>query len=118
MNMHSNASDIVPRNLYLKFIQIIGTVFLCSCIVCSCNSHADSQSSKKPGQQKVILDTSQLDNKVSHNIEEMLGFAIQHDGKLNDTIRLFACSLVHEFYADNGFHKLWRKDSAWITLAD
>jgi len=88
-------------------------LYLLYFVVCiSCNNGA------KPGEKKIVADPDRMDKEMRENIEQDLAYALQHDGKIDDSINLKLVSPVHYFYKANEFVNIWSHKGKWDPLAD
>ena len=81
-------------------------------IIYSCNDSA------KPGQSKIVLDPAKMDQEAGEIIQEALEFALQHNGLIDDSIRLKLASVVNDFYDNNEYANVWSKKEQWSPLTD
>lgn len=59
-----------------------------------------------------------MDEAAGSSIEELLGYAVKHAGKIDDSLRLRYTALVNGFYTSNEFKNVWSKKEKWQPLAD
>ena len=59
-----------------------------------------------------------MDQQTSQSIRETLEYALQHTGKIDDTIRLQFDSFVNYFYNKNEYNNVWSHKEKWEPLAD
>lgn len=69
-------------------------------------------------EKKIVLTPEQMDKKVSENINAVLLFAKDNDGKINDSILLARFPLVIHFYEKNNFKSIWSSKESWLPIAD
>ena len=82
------------------------------CFLFSCKSkHAAIE-------KQIVATPEEMDHKVSENIKDVLQYALDNNGKINDSIRLNLTSIVDSFYHKNGYVNIWSKDEKWQPLAD
>ncbi len=52
------------------------------------------------------------------DIEAVLAFALQHNGKIDDSTRLQMAEVVNAFYGQREFDKVWCRKKTWQPIAD
>lgn len=52
------------------------------------------------------------------DLEAVLAFALQHNGKIDDSTRLQMAEVVQAFYSQREFDKTWCRNKTWQPLAD
>lgn len=85
---------------------------ICWILIISCQNGA------KPGEKKIVADPDKMDQEMRENIEQDLAYALQHEGRLYDTLNLNLDSLVNDFYQSNDFVNIWSHKGKWEPLAD
>lgn len=83
-----------------------------SIIIYSCNDSA------KPAQSKIVADPAKMDKETGESIQEALEFALQHNGLIDDSIRLKLASVVNDFYDNNEYANVWSQKERWSPLTD
>lgn len=94
------------KNLFLIFLLI-----LTACIVSCKNKYAAVE-------KQIIEDPAKMDDKVNENIKAVLQYAIDNNGKINDSIKLNTTVIIDSFYQKNDYKHIWNKDGVWQPLAD
>lgn len=59
-----------------------------------------------------------MDQTASENIKDVLAFALENNGKVDDSIRLHLATIVESFYAADEYQPLWSSNEKWQPLAD
>ena len=59
-----------------------------------------------------------MDAKVNENIEDILEYAINNNGRINDSIKLFLLPVVNAFYSQNDYKNIWSEMEEWNPIAD
>jgi murein L,D-transpeptidase YcbB/YkuD len=59
-----------------------------------------------------------MDNQTGESIEHLLRYAMDHAGKIDDSIRLQLTVLTNKFYRENEFNNVWSHKENWQPLAD
>ena len=59
-----------------------------------------------------------MDDKVNENIKAVLRYAIENNGKINDSIKLSSTAVVDSFYHKDNYKNIWSKNEVWEPLAD
>lgn len=74
---------------------------------------------RQPADEPVIVMTAEkMNDAISRNIREVMGFASKHEGKINDNTSLFAFGIVQEFYQSHDFKNIWSDSEKRNPLAD
>lgn len=75
--------------------------------------------SKHAATEKQIVSTpEQMDSKIAENVKEVLQYALDNKGMINDTIKLSLPAIVDSFYHKNNYENIWSKQEKWEPLAD
>lgn len=69
-------------------------------------------------EKQIVEDPAKMDDKVNENVTDVLQYAIDNNGKINDTIRLNTPVIIDSFYQRNNYKNIWSKDEVWDPLAD
>ncbi len=89
------------------------TLLVLCLFIIACNNNSD-----KTKETKIIANPEQMDEAAGSSIEELLGYAVKHAGKIDDSLRLRYTALVNGFYTSNEFKNVWSKKEKWQPLAD
>ena len=81
----------------------------CFCLI-SCNNRS--------GDKKLISDPAKMDNETGKRIKNALEFALQHNGDVDDSLRLKLPAVVNEFYSQNEYENIWSHKAKWNSLTD
>jgi len=84
----------------------------CWILILSCND------GKSLREKKNVADPDRIDKETSERIKQVLAVAVQHDGKIDDSINLKLIGLVNEFYTINEYAKIWSRREKWMPLTD
>jgi murein L,D-transpeptidase YcbB/YkuD len=90
---------------YLAFVVV-------GCFLLACN-HSPAKEKKE-----LVTDPAQMDKQSAHNIRVLLDLASQHNGMVDDSIRLNMVEVVDHFYSSTDFGPVWSKKEKWQPLAD
>lgn len=93
------------RNAPLLFALL----FICLIIV-ACNNGGKNSGSTDGANKLNDLDGG--------NIETVLAFALQHNGKIDDSTQLQMAEIVQAFYQQRAFDRVWCRKQVWQPLAD
>ena len=99
--MHLNKSNVY--NLSLLLICVI---------VLSCNHSGKKEKTVKQN------DTGKLEEKVDGDIKDVLQFAFEHGGRIEDSLKLKYVSAAEKFYDAHDYDPVWSKEKKWQPLAD
>ncbi len=99
--MHLNKSNVFQFSLLLICV-----------IVLSCNHSGKKEKTIKPN------DTAKLEEKVEGDIKDVIQFAFDHGGRIDDTLKLKFLPATEKFYDAHNYVPVWSKEKKWQTLAD
>jgi murein L,D-transpeptidase YcbB/YkuD len=71
-----------------------------------------------PKEKDIVEKPEQIDVRKAKNIEEALLYAIQNNGRINDTVLLRLDTMLLTVYKERRFSPLWSKDELISPLAD
>jgi len=95
-----------------KVTALSFTLLVCCFFILSC-SNSDSTADKK-----IIANPEEMDDATGNSIEELMSYALNHSGKIDDTTKLKFTVVVNGFYSSNKFKNVWSKKQQWKPLAD
>ncbi len=72
---------------------------------------------RQPPKTDMAATPEELDIKAGEIIRGSLKFAIENDGNVDDTIRLFLASQMKLIYENSGYTTLWSSKEQWKPLA-
>jgi murein L,D-transpeptidase YcbB/YkuD len=102
---------MVWRKHYLLISFISAGIFF-SILYYSCES-------KHPATEPQIIERpAEMDKHVNENIEAVLKYASDNNGKINDSIRLNVFPVVEAYYKTTDFKNVWSSNEEWLPLAD
>lgn len=99
-----NASKRIICMLLLAYLLCVGA---------SCTSNQAS-----PGDQTLITTEDRLEDAKNESLENILSFAVEHTGKLDDSSRLKCPVLVNGYYEQVDFVTRWSRRQEWLPQAD
>jgi murein L,D-transpeptidase YcbB/YkuD len=95
---------------YRYFSVLLIFLFLLSC------SNGDSPGTEK--EKKTVADPKTIDSRISENINSVLEFASNNNGKIDDSSKIDLLEIVSDFYNKNNYLPVWSKVQKWEPLAD
>lgn len=99
-------NDSKRINAFILFIFLV-------CMAVACNSNKAS-----PGDQSLITTEEKLEEVKEESLEDLLSFAVDHAGKLDDSSRLKYPALVSSSYDEMNFVARWSRRQEWLPQAD
>ena len=78
----------------------------------SCNS-ADTSKDKQ-----IVSSPDEMDKRTAENIKTTLGFAVNNNGKVDDSIHLNFSGIVNDFYNGREYEPAWSTKEKWQPLGD
>lgn len=93
-----------------RFPQLINLALFI--LIFSCNN-------KKPPRSKdLVKNPAEMNKTAGENIQQSLDYALNNEGKVDDTIRLNLPSLTNNYYQGNDYKPAWSDKEKWTVLAD
>lgn len=100
--------------MFQQKVTALSFTLLVLCIfILSCNEH-----DTKAQEKKIISNPEQIDEATGNSIEQLVAYAMEHNGKIDDSTKLQLAAIVKGFYVSNGFKNVWSKKEKWQPLAD
>jgi L,D-transpeptidase YcbB len=90
-------------------------ILLCVFVVPSCR-HKEEK--KKPEEKDIVKEPEKLSIRISANLRDVIRYASQNDGKINDSSNLAAIAPVRKIYEHNNYATIWSADGKWAPLSD
>jgi L,D-transpeptidase YcbB len=69
-------------------------------------------------EPQIIEKPAEMDRHVNENIEAVLKYALENNGKIDDSVRLSVTPIVESFYKGTDYRNVWSKNEQWLPLAD
>lgn len=102
-------------NLYyrttLLFFAVVFCIFISSC-------HTKKHVQAHTDKVKIVAKPEQMNEQASNNIEQVLQFAVENNGKIDDSIHLQFTPAVNNFYSSNSYKNIWSNNEKWVPLSD
>lgn len=95
-----------------KVTALSFTLLVLCFFIISCNN------SDNTADKKIVINPEEMDEAAGSSIQELLAYAMQHAGKIDDTTKLKFTAIVNGFYTGNNFKNVWSKKEKWQPLAD
>jgi L,D-transpeptidase YcbB len=95
-----------------KVTALSFTLLVCCFFIISCNNNDNT------ADKKIVVNPEEMDEAAGSSIQELLAYAMQHAGKIDDTTKLKFTAIVNGFYTGNNFKNVWSKKEKWQPLAD
>ncbi len=94
-------------------------VCLTVAIVCAVAGCHQKRAAKSASPEKEIVKTpDEMDDEVAANIQSVLSFAKDNNGKISDAIQLAHYGPVNAFYQRNKYKSIWSTKENWKAVAD
>lgn len=78
----------------------------------------ESCQEKHAAKEKEIVETpGQMNARVSQNIKAVLLYALDNEGRINDSIRLNLSHILDDFYAANNYQRVWSDHDSFLPKA-
>ena len=92
--------------LSLSFISLF-----CLCLFGACNN-------SKPPETAIVNTPEELEIKASDIIRSSIDYAIENEGRIDDSIQLNSIKLVQLIYENNQFGTLWSIKEQWTPTGN
>ncbi|HVZ98219.1 MAG TPA: L,D-transpeptidase family protein [Chitinophagaceae bacterium] len=69
-------------------------------------------------KKEIVKKPEQIDDLITDNIKNVLDYAADNNGKIDDSITLHLRNIDSAFYARNDYHNFWSVKEKWLPLAD
>ncbi len=73
---------------------------------------------KKVIKKEIVKKPEQIDDLITDNIKNVLDYAADNNGRIDDSITLQLRNVDSAFYAKNDYHNFWSIKEKWVPLAD
>lgn len=78
----------------------------------SCNN------GKKVKEKDIVETPEKMDARKAANISDIVMYALEHDGKVDDSIKIFNASLVQSYYKGKDYKSIFSQQESWLPVAD
>jgi murein L,D-transpeptidase YcbB/YkuD len=69
-------------------------------------------------EKQIVTVPQEMDPQISENIKQVLQYALENKGKINDTIKLGLPTILDSFYRQGNYKNIWSNEEKWEPLAD
>jgi murein L,D-transpeptidase YcbB/YkuD len=102
-----------PQLMIKKCSVYICGMFLPAVLLFSCN-----ETSQKPKTVEIVRKPGNLNKKTNENIAIGIAFALENNGKLNDSISFNLLTEVKAWYSARDSQRTWSNREEWLWVAD
>lgn len=95
----------------VNIIKIFSGALLIFCWF-GCKTHSEIK------QKEIVKIPEKMDDQISDNIQSVLRFAKENNGKISDSLKLAEWQIVNAFYEKNNFRGIWSSEENWNPVAD
>ncbi|MDE3213145.1 MAG: L,D-transpeptidase family protein [Bacteroidota bacterium] len=99
--------------MYLKRIAV-----LCLALIILWGAFPSCKSKHAATKKEIVQKPEDMNDEITDNIRDVLQYALDNHGKINDSIRLALPVVVNHFYEKNDFHNFWSSEEHWLPVAD
>ena len=96
-----------------RFTSLTFTLLVLCLVILSCNNNT-----AVPEDKKIVANPEKIDEATGSSIQQLMAFALQHNGKIDDSARLQLVTVANSFYSSNQFKNVWSQKEKWQPLAD
>lgn len=72
----------------------------------------------KPSEKDIVKKPELFPDRLKKNLKELIEYAGNNSGRVNDTTLLRDAGIVRRIYANNNFTPLWSADGSWNDIGD
>jgi len=76
------------------------------------------KNSNKPLEKDVVKAPDQLEVRTTENLKELLSYALDKKGSLNDSVKLSSLKMIESIYQHNNYKVIWSHKDQWKPIAD
>jgi murein L,D-transpeptidase YcbB/YkuD len=105
--MHHSDSRVIARKVFFYVLVVT------SCWLVACHN-----TPPKPLDKVVVEKPALLNTKVSELLQESIRYALENNGRVNDSVYLKQPALLQKVYDNNKFQPFWSTEGTWQPLAD
>lgn len=95
-----------------KITALTFTLLVVCFFIISCNNNENTAGNI------TIEGSEEIDEETGSSIKDLISYALQHGGKIDDSTRLKFTAVVNGFYKSNKFKNVWSEDETWQPIAD
>jgi L,D-transpeptidase YcbB len=66
----------------------------------------------------IVEKPAEMNKQVSMNIKDILDYAVDNGGKIDDSTRLVSYKTVSSFYDSLNYQNIWNKEGHWLPIGD
>lgn len=81
-------------------------------LILACNNSAVTK------DKQIVADPEKMDQQAAENIRTALSFALQNNGKVDDTLKLFLPDIVAAYYNSTEYMPVWSSKEKWQPVGD
>jgi murein L,D-transpeptidase YcbB/YkuD len=96
----------------VRFFSICVSLLIIAFCLFSCGN------APKPAEEVLVENPDKLDEQTSKGLHEFLDYAVQNNGKVDDSTFLQLTNLASSFYYKNDYKNVWCKNGKWQPIAD
>lgn len=95
-----------------RLIYFLAAFIIVSELLNSCGNHGSVK------KQDIVEEPEKMDTRKAENISDIVMFALEHEGKVDDSIKIFNPSLVQAYYKGKDYNGIWSEQENWLPVAD
>ena len=101
-------SAFCRKTVSFSILLLCSIFFLFSC----------REEKKKPKEKDIVKEPEKLGVRISKNLQSVINFALQNNGRVNDTSSLYERNALNKIYRNNKYAAIWSADGRWAPLSD
>lgn len=95
-----------------RLIYFLTAFILTSGLLNSCGNHNTVK------KEDIVEEPEKMDTRKAANITDIVMFALEHEGKVDDSIKIANPSLVQAYYKAKDYKSIWSEQENWLRAAD
>jgi murein L,D-transpeptidase YcbB/YkuD len=98
--------------------RLMKTIFWAFLTLLVCFSVYSCKEKEKPSEKDIVKKPELFPDRLKKNLQEIIDYAYNNSGRVNDTTFLKSVSFVKNIYETNGYNPLWSSEGSWVTVGD
>ncbi|MGN6491259.1 MAG: L,D-transpeptidase family protein [Agriterribacter sp.] len=112
MNARLTAVNFSKSNMQIRSCYQ-WCIYVFCCFVLACGNPKD-----EPKSVEIVKQPENLNKKTYENIADILRFAGEKNGELNDSVRFAMINVAKKWYQTKDSLRTWSNQKAWLPMAD
>lgn len=88
-------------------------LFACACLFAWACGDSD-----KPNEKDIVKKQELFPERLTKNLNTLVSYAVENNGKINDTSSITSLNLVKDIYNKNNYTAIWSSEGRWNNIGD